>query len=68
MLKICFVFWKSEPQCACKHYAYKKTCNQTKRERETDRHKSVKWIWHSEDKVDSTGVTYNIKEHFYEQI
>ena len=27
MLKICLVFWKSEPQYAYKRYAYKKTCN-----------------------------------------
>ena len=26
MLKICLVFWKSEPQYAYKRYAYKKTC------------------------------------------
>ena len=27
MLKICLVFWKSEPQYAYKHYSYKKkTC------------------------------------------
>ena len=26
MLKICFVFWKSEPQYAYKRYAYEKTC------------------------------------------
>ena len=25
MLKICLVFWKSEPQYAYKRYAYKKT-------------------------------------------
>ena len=24
MLKICLVFWKSEPQCAYKRYAYKR--------------------------------------------
>ena len=24
MLKICLVFWESEPQYACKRYAYKK--------------------------------------------
>ena len=24
MLKICLVYWKSEPQYAYKHYAYKK--------------------------------------------
>ena len=28
MLKICLVFWKSEPQYAYNRYAYKKTCNQ----------------------------------------
>jgi len=28
MLKICLVFWESEPQYAYKRYAYKKkTCN-----------------------------------------
>ena len=26
MLRICLVFWKSEPQYAYKRYAYKKTC------------------------------------------
>ena len=26
MLRICLVFWESEPQCAYKRYAYKKTC------------------------------------------
>ena len=26
MLKICLVFWKSEPLYAYKRYAYKKTC------------------------------------------
>ena len=26
MLEICLVFWESEPQYACKRYAYKKTC------------------------------------------
>ena len=26
MLKICLVFWESEPQYAYKRYAYKKTC------------------------------------------
>ena len=26
MLKICLVFWKSEPQYTYKRYAYKKTC------------------------------------------
>ena len=26
MLKICLAFWKSEPQYAYKHYAYRKTC------------------------------------------
>ena len=27
MLRVCLVFWKSEPQYAYKRYAYKKTCN-----------------------------------------
>ena len=36
--------------------------NQT-RERERDR--SVKWIWHLENMVDSTDEIYDIKEHFY---
>ena len=26
MLKICLVFWESEPQYAYKRFAYKKTC------------------------------------------
>ena len=26
MLKICLVFWESDPQYAYKRYAYKKTC------------------------------------------
>ena len=26
MLKICLVFWKSEPQYAYKRYAHEKTC------------------------------------------
>ena len=26
MLKICLVFWESEPQYAYKRYAYKKKC------------------------------------------
>ena len=26
MLRMCLVFWKSEPRYAYKHYAYKKTC------------------------------------------
>ena len=26
MLKICLVFWESEPRYAYKYYAYKKTC------------------------------------------
>ena len=63
LLKICLVFWKSEPQYAYKHYAYKK--HVIKQERERD--KSVKWIWHLENMVDSTDETYNIKGHFYEQ-
>ena len=32
MLKICLVFWKSEPQFAYKHYAYKKHVFIVKRE------------------------------------
>ena len=28
MLKICLVFWKSDPRYAYKRYAYKKTCTQ----------------------------------------
>ena len=31
MLEICMVFWKSEPQYAYKHYAYKKTCISTQK-------------------------------------
>ena len=27
MLKICLVFWESEPQYAYKRYAYEKTCS-----------------------------------------
>ena len=34
MLKICLVFWKSEPQFAYKHYAYKKHTIKEERERE----------------------------------
>ena len=30
MLKLCLVFWKSEPQYAYKRYAYKKTCIMTR--------------------------------------
>ena len=30
MLKLCLVFWKSEPQYAYKRYAYKKICTSTK--------------------------------------
>ena len=30
MLKICLVFWTSEPQYAYKRYAYKKTCTRSK--------------------------------------
>ena len=37
MLKICLVFWKSEPQYAYKHYAYNKKYV-IKQERESKRH------------------------------
>ena len=37
MLKICLVFWKSEPQYAYKHYAYNKK-HVIKQERESQRH------------------------------
>ena len=30
MLKICLVFWKSEPRYAYKRYAYKKKCSRLK--------------------------------------
>ena len=36
MLKICLVFWKSEPQFAYKHYAYKKHAIKEERERDTN--------------------------------
>ena len=36
MLKVCLVFWKSEPQYAYKHYAYNKK-HVIKQERERDK-------------------------------
>ena len=63
MLKICFVFSKSEAQYAYKYYAYKKHVIK----QEWERDKSVKWIWHLENMFNSTHETYNIKGHFYEQ-
>ena len=57
MLKICLVFWKSEPQYAYKHYVIRQ-------ERERDRDKSVKWLWHLKNMVDSTDEIYSIKGHF----
>ena len=63
LLKICLVFWKSEPQYAYKHYAYKKTCDQTrKRERQiSEMNMTLGKYGLSRDE------TYNIKGQFYEQ-
>ena len=52
MLKICLVFWKSEPQYAYKRYAHKKkTCNKrllkkpTRQEKWNHKNSTITYQW-----------------------